>query len=257
MARCKKYTTDILYELTQEYINSLVYSHQITWSEVTAFIKREHPEYKKFSAQHFYRDTKLKEWREKYNEELANKYTDKDAVESIISDLSIDIRDLRSLSDAQLEIYCAQKNQELHKWARRFRSAQLESRREAESTRKARKRVKELEEELSNALIQITQLKEKYKSAKAEKEKHAAREKKLESINRQLFDELHSNHVYEGGILEELPPQAIDAFEELMSLAEEPTCNIRNDAENEQVLTSAEGDAIRKLRQVNSIEEES
>lgn len=181
MARTKIYTTLLLTSFVDGYVAQLKYPTKILWKNVVNWVHEEYPgQYDTLSIAHFSRVSELKDMRDRLNENIDRLFTDANSSETIVQDISLDVRDFQNIDQNRLLRLIADKNTKICKLIDSFQSCKCE----LLSTRKERNMLRKQCEEYKK---ELSSLSESYEALHKEYLESGRIQKQLRSENKELI----------------------------------------------------------------------
>lgn len=244
MAKKRKFETETLLRIIDDYIQQKADFQKITFTAVALFCKDSYSFMADINYQDFSRNKEVKQYIEDYNIRLERRLMDIDASEAVAQDKLIDSRILYGKSDTEIDKEISRVNKYLSSVYENDRKAVASVYNKAEKIIGLKKENQELDDKcntlsLEKAKLQKQLAEERHKNKELREKVNAL----IKYIEKHIYDKEIQRHLIDIGLLVSNDDNEFEGRETLMDTSLEKIVTA-------EILTAGESNALMKLAQL-------
>ncbi len=202
MPRKRKYDTDILLQMIEEYLNIKSDYQPLTFVDLASYCQKTYPQMSNINYQDFSRNREIKTYIEDYNNRIEQRLMDINAVESIAQDRLLDARQFYGKSESEINNIVAECNKYLSGVFRQNRRLYKLFYTSKEEASLLKRKIQDLDFQKEKATADNTKLRQDLVSVRKELATVKQQNKMLKAyIEKNIYDPVIQNHLVEIGWL--------------------------------------------------------
>lgn len=218
MAKNRKYATETLIKVVEDYIQYKANYQRITYTAVAQYCKTNYSFMSDVTYQDFSRNIDVKDFIETYNINLERRLLDIDTNETVVQDKLIDSRTLYGKTNKEIDQVISHINEYLASVYANDRKAVKSNYRKLEMINSLKKNNKELEEQNNRLNIDNANIKRQLAEERRKKKELTKKTNELiRYIEHYIYDPEVQKHLVEIGLLVEKEADCLTASGELMN----------------------------------------